>query len=310
MIKIDKESSNISLISKEKIKEKLFFKIKANNGMEKGTNNILNDFIMYILNNKLDIEIKNEILKSPLAIIKIINLCKKIILNLSESDKTKFNLNEILSENNNNIIIDISLKEYENFLYNHLYDLKQLINKMIENYGSNLKININEIILIGEIFKNENIKSEIKKFLKQKNLISEEEINIINADINKEYYTINGAVYYAMNIRSNIKLLQNICQYNIGIKTYNDSFHYLVKKGYIIPFKNKEKIKIGKTSELNLYEEDIQTKDKILIAKYDIKNNINNNELIIEYELNEELNFIIKISNEQNFYKKLNVNNN
>ena len=310
VIKIDKESSNISLISKEKIKEKIFFKIKANNGMEKGTNNILNDFIMYILNNKLDIEIKNEILKSPLAIIKIINLCKKIILNLSESDKTKLNLNEILSENNNNIIIDISLKEYENFLYNHLYDLKQLINKMIENYGSNLKININEIILIGEIFKNENIKSEIKKFLKQKNLISEEEINIINADINKEYYTINGAVYYAMNIRSNIKLLQNICQYNIGIKTYNDSFHYLVKKGYIIPFKNKEKIKIGKTSELNLYEEDSQTKEKILIAKYDIKNNINNNEIIIEYELNEELNFIIKISNEQNFYKKLNDNNN
>ena len=301
VIKIDKESTNLSLISKGGNKNKINFKIKANSGMEKGTNYILNEFIMYILNNKLDLKIKNEIINSPLAIIILRNLCNKIILNLSKSYKIKFNLNEILSKDNS-IFIDINLKEYEYYLYNYVYDLKQTINKMIEKYDINLKID--EIIFIGDIFKNENIKSEIKQFLNQKQSCSVKEINnIINEDINKEYYTISGTAFYAMNIKNNIKLLEEISQYNIGIKAYNDYFHYLIKKGYTIPFKNKTKIKIGKTSELHLYEEDINTKDKILIAKYDINNAINSDEINIEYELNEELNIIIRIIDGKNFIK-------
>ena len=113
--------------------------------MEKGTNYILNEFIMYILNNKLDLKIKNEIIKSPLAIIILRNLCNQIILNLSKSYKIKFNLNEILSKDNS-IFIDINLKEYEYYLYNYVYDLKQTINKMIEKYDINLKID--EIIFL------------------------------------------------------------------------------------------------------------------------------------------------------------------
>ena len=164
---------------------------------------------MYILNNKLDLKIKNEIIKSPLAIIILRNLCNKIILNLSKSYKIKFNLNEILSKDNS-IFIDINLKEYEYYLYNYVYDLKQTINKMIEKYDINLKID--EIIFLGDIFKNENIKSEIKQFLNQKQSCSVKEINnIINEDINKEYYTISGTAFYAMNIKNNI--IKNIILY-------------------------------------------------------------------------------------------------
>ena len=318
IINIDKGSSNISIISPniENIKEKINFKIKACACMAKGINDILEDFMLYILNNRLDIEIKNYIIKSPFALVKMRNLCEKIKIELLRNNKTKLNLNEILNEYNdkNNKVIEININEYENCFYNYVFNLKQVINKMIENNNLN-KSNciINEIIYIGDIFKDENTKINLEELLKQKNLLSEDILIYNNEYSNKDFYTVGGACYFAINIKYNIFSFQDISQFNLGIKTYNDTLYFITKKGDIIPKRNKETIKIGKNSELELYEEDNKTKEKRLIGKFDIgtnikynENKLNYNEITLEYELNEELNLTMKIFNEENISKEIN----
>ena len=75
-------------------------------------------------------------------------------------------------------------------------------------------------------------------------------------------------------------------------------------------------IKLSKNSNIEIYEEDSKTKNKKLIWKFDINNEfiMNNNlnekkskyfEIIIEYQINEELNLLLRISNGKNFSKEL-----
>ena len=111
-----------------------------------------------------------------------------------------------------------------------------------------------------------------------------------------------------MNIKNNKYLFQDISNFNIGIKTYNDTLFYLIKKGDIIPIKAQAQIKIKNNSVLELYEENLVTKNKKLIGKFNIddncieKNNNNKyNEIKIEYEINEELNINMKIFNGKDF---------
>ena len=307
---IDKNCSNISLISMHKEKNKKIFKVKANNNIEKGENDILINFMLYLLKNRFNEEIKNEILNSPLALVKMKKLCDKIKNDLLIKEKTKFNLNEILLEHDS--IISVNKNEYENCLYNYIYELKQELKKIIEN--KNLLMDnptINKIIFIGKIFEDEKIKINIEQFLKEKNILSEEMLINNNSDLNKEFFIVEGASYYAMNIKNNKYLFQDISNFNLGIKTYNDTLFYLVKKGDIIPIKANAQIKIKNNSELELYEENSTNKNKQLIGKYNIDGNyiINKtkyNEIKIEYEINEELDINIRLSDEKNFLKELN----
>ena len=85
--------------------------------------------------------------------------------------------------------------------------------------------------------------------------------------------------------------LENI-QENIAIMKINNTYH-------------------DDISELELYEENSNNKNKQLIGKYNIDSNyiINKtkyNEIKIEYEINEELNINIRLSDEKNFLKELN----
>ena len=307
---IDKNCSNISLLSLYKEKNKKIFKVKANNNIEKGENDILINFMLYLLKNRFNEQIKNEILNSPLALVKMKKLCDKIKNDLLNKEKTRFNLNEILLEHDS--IISVNKNEYENYLYNYIYELKQELKKIIEN--KNLLIDnptINKIIFIGKIFEDEKIKINIEQYLKEKNILSEEMLINNNSDLNKEFFIVGGASYYAMNIKNNKYLFQDISNFNLGIKTYNDTLFYLVKKGDIIPIKANAQIKIKNNSELELYEENSNNKNKQLIGKYNIDSNyiINKtkyNEIKIEYEINEELNINIRLSDEKNFLKELN----
>ena len=305
---IDRNCSNISLVSINKE----IIKIKASTGLEKGENDIMNDFMLYLLKNRLNEEIKNDILNSSFAFNKFRILCNKIKNDLLNNENTSFNLKQILTECNS--MISVNKNEYENCLYNFIYDLKQELKKIIEN--KNLFVDnstINKIIYVGKIFEDEKIKINIEQLLKEKN-ISFEEI-IFNEDLNKEYITVGGASYYAMNIINSKYSFQDISNFNLGIKAYNDTLLYLIKKGDIIPIKSKSQIKLKKNSEIELYEENSITKNKILIAKFNIdnipnyiENKLNYNEITIEYEIDKELNIKMRLFNGKNFSKELNYN--
>ena len=140
--------------------------------------------------------------------------------------------------------------------------------------------------------------------------------------MDKVFYGVGGASLFAVNKindKNNLDTFQfqDISQFNIGIKQYNGTLNYLIKNGDLIPFKNTIKIKIGKSSEIQIYEEDNQTKNKRLIGIFDLdseniinsyykENNFNYIEIMIEYEFDEELNFKIKILEGEKFSKELN----
>ena len=299
ILHIDKNCSNMSLISLDKEENnKKIYKVKANNSIEKGENDIINDFMIYLLNNRFNEKIKNKILNSPLALIKMKILCNKIKHELFNKEKIKFNLNDILLGHDSiNSIISVNKNEYENCLYNYIYDLKQEFKKILDNK------NINKIIFIGKIFEDVKIKYNIELLLKEKNILSE---NIFINDYINEFFIVGGATYYSMNIKNNKYLFQDISNFNIGIKTYNDTLFYLIKKGDIIPFKSNAQIKIRSNSEIELYEENIITKNKKLIGKFNLDNDYiekksKYNEIKFEYEINEELDINIKLFNGQNF---------
>ena len=118
-----------------------------------------------------------------------------------------------------------------------------------------------------------------------------------------------------MNIINSKYSFQDISNFNLGIKAYNDTLFYLIKKGDIIPIKSKSQIKLKKNSEIELYEENSITKNKILIAKFNIdnmpnyiENTLNYNEITIEYEIDKELNIKMRLFNGKNFSKELNCN--
>ena len=319
IININGGSSNVSIISlyKEKNNDKIYYKILASNGLDKGYNNILDDFMIYILKNKFEVDLKNKIVNSPLAILKMREMCNKIKLDLSQNEKTTFKINEIIS--NSELVFEINRKEYEKFFYDFIFDLKQLIKKLFEQKKMN-NCAINQILYIGDIFNDEKIKLDIEQLLIEKNLLSEEILNNENKDLDKEFYNVGGSAYYAMSINNNhennINDFQDLSSFNIGIKIYNDTLFYFIKKGDIIPMKKSALIKLNKNSNIEIYEEDSKTKNKKLIWKFDINNEfiMNNNlnekkskyfEIIIEYQINEELNLILRISNGKNFSKEL-----
>ena len=111
--------------------------------MDKGYNNILDDFMLYILKNKFEVDLKNKIVNSPLAIIKMREMCNKIKLDLSQNEKTTFKINEIIS--NSELVFEINRKEYEKFFYDFIFDLKQLIKKLFEQKKINKCINNQKI---------------------------------------------------------------------------------------------------------------------------------------------------------------------
>ena len=308
VLHIDKNCSNMSLISLDKEENnKKTFKVKAINSIEKGENDIINDFMLYLLNNRFNEKIKNKILNSPLALVKMRILCNKIKQELLNKEKTKFNLNEILLGHDSiNNIISVNKNEYENCLYNYIYDLKLEMKKMLDN-----KNIINKIIFIGKIFEDEKIKINIEKLLKEKNISYEEIIINDYNDFNNEFSIVGGATYYAMNIKNNKYLFQDISNFNIGIKTYNDTLFYLIKKGDIFPIKLKAQIKIKSNSEIELYEENYITKNKKIIGKFILEDNyiekkLKYQEIKIEYEINEDLDIKMSIFNGQNFSNVLN----
>ena len=297
----DGGSTNISLINNQINDKKILYKVLYSDFMNKGVNDIIDDFMKYILK-KFNDKVKKEILNSSFALVNLRKICKKLITNLSHTDKTFFNLKEILV--NYDLIINISKNDYENSLYDFFFDLKRLVNKMIENENIKNCI-INEIIFIGKIFDENKIRLNIEQLFKQKKLLSKEE-SINNKNINKDFYIVSGATYQGFNLKNNILYFQDVSQFNIGIEKYDKNLYYLIKKGDTIPLKNTTSIKIRKNSDLNIYELDTETKNKRFIFNYVLKdeniseknyniNDVDYRHINIEYEIDEELNLNLKI---------------
>ena len=320
ILNIDGGSTNVSITSILNENEKQIYQVKAINSIPKGENDLIDDFISYVLQ-KFNEKIKKEILDSPLALAKLRKLCKKIRYNLIQKEKDKFNIVEILE--NYDEKIEISKNEYEDCTNNFFNNIKSLINEALDKIKNKEK-EINDIIFIGELCRDKNITKIIEQLFRQENTLYEELIYSNYMDNEKDFYIVGGAAYHALNyINNDIYYYFDISPFNIGIKKYNEDLNYIITKGDKIPIINKKTIKIENENELKIYERyENDVKNDRLIGKIEINNDIINinkdnnennikygyRELKIEYEINEKLELFISIYNGEKYGDKIKIN--
>ena len=303
ILNIDGGSTNISITTSLNDKEQQSYQVKAINGFEKGENDFIDNF-MYGILQRFDENIKKDILDSPLALVKLRKVCKKIRLNLTQKENDLFNIVEVLE--NYDSMIDISRYDYENYTSNLFDEIKLLIHQSL-NEAKIKENHIDGIILIGEICRDKNIAQIVEQLFKQDNSIYEELIYSNYLDNEKEAYIVGGAAYHAFNLINNIYSFYDISPFNIGIKKYSGELDYLIIKGEKIPVKSYKTIKIDKENILKIYEknENDNSKEK-LIGEVPLNNIFNNmevnnsyglKEIKIEFEINEILDLFISIFN-------------
>ena len=312
ILNLDGGSANASItsvsaasLSTDQI-EKISYDVKAINGLSKGKMDLIDNLMLKILL-KLDEKIKNEILDSPLSLIKLRKICEKVRTNLIQNDYDVFNIDEILENYEEKIVV--SRDDNDNCSMNFYNDIKILISDVITQ-AKIKEEDINEIIFIGELCREKNFEKIIEQSFKQFSSIYEELIYSNYMDNEKDFYIVGGAAFHALNsLSNNIYSFNDISPFNIGIEKYNGYMDLIVSKGDKIPIVNKQCVKISNESnELKIYEiEDSDSmKNKLIkvieIEDNEIDKNINNGyqELKIEYEFNDKFELNIKIFNGEN----------
>ena len=313
ILNLDGGSANASIISTSSPSssqsqiDKINYQVKAINGLQNGKMDLIDSLMLKILI-KLDEKIKNEILESPLSLVKLRKICQKARTNLIQNEYDEFNLGEILDKYDEKVVI--SRDDYDNCSMNFYNDIKILISDVIAQ--SKIKEeNINEIVFIGELCREKNFKKIIEQSFKQFSSIYEELIYSNYMDNEKDFYVVGGAAFHALNsISNNIYSFNDISTFNIGIEKYNGYMDLIVSKGDKIPLVNTKCVKISNESnELKIYEiEDYDSvKNKLIkVIKFE-DNEINKDiingyrELKIEYEFNDKFELNIKLFNGENF---------
>ena len=316
ILNIDGGSANISITSSVNENDKSIYQVKVMNGLCKGGTDIIDDFMIGVLD-KFEKNARKEILDSSLALAKLRKLCERLSSNLLKKEKDSFNMVEILD--NYDSQIEINKMDYQNSSSEFFNNIKSLIYDSLNEAKLNER-NISDAIFIGELCREKKLLEIIEHLFRQDNFIYEDLIysNYMNND--KDFYIVGGAAYHAINYNNNnIYTFYDISPYNIGIEKYNGSLDYIVMKGEKIPIKNQRTIKVENEKELKIYEKD-ENKDgnnNKLIGKIQIENNIQINmdnikygykEIKIEYEINDKLEIFIRLFNGENYSNEIKVN--
>ena len=302
ILNVDGGSVNISITSSKNENEKIFYKVKALKGLQKGEVDLIDDF-MYEILNKFEKNIKKEILESPLALVKFRKICQKIRDNLIIKKNDSFNIVEILENYDGKI--EITRDDYENSINIMFNNIKNLILETMRDANISEK-EINEVIFIGQICKEKKF-HEIVEILFISS-IYEELIYSNYLDAEKDYYNVGGAAYHALNYinNNNIYSFEDVCPFDIGIINYLGELNLIINKGETIPISKEKILKIKNENSLKLYEKLGNNKNRLIgtieldnESKNDIENILKYGykEIKIKYEVNDKIELSISIFN-------------
>ena len=137
--------------------------------------------------------------------------------------------------------LSINKSDYEKFCLKYFEQIVNLIKKNLEK--SKLKEpDIDDLILIGNLTKNNILKKNLSKLFEQNKKISNLLTDYNIYDIKKEYYAGTGAILHALDMNKNnpkYKLI-NVSNLNNGKERLDGLMEFGIKKGNKIPFKNKK----------------------------------------------------------------------
>ena len=280
----DGGSVNISIINLSKNNNNYFIEIKSVNSSEFGDEDFLDNFIYDCLSDFKE-KIRKNCLNSPSAMAKLrksLNSIKKSF-DKEELNQTEVNINKLYAA------LDLKMIVNKNIYHKSCTGLFRKIIYLIKDtiLNSNMEIkDLNDIILIGNIFQNIKLKNMISEIFKDDNKliynILTNKNNENDNDINN--YIIYGAIIQCLNNNMTIpkyKLI-NITNSSFGIESLNGLMDIVIEKGSNIPIKFNKYIKIKKPhgnenhmANINIYEGENKyvTKNKLIANNLiDIKN--------------------------------------
>ena len=331
ILNISDDSTNISITSITNEKKQI-----RNNGKNKyikkyevknisGYNFGQEDFIKNYLYQKLkeiDINLYNDISKSPKELLKIQKEFETIIKLFDGKPENKIVLKKLF----NNYDYSITLNEQD-----YIKSNTALFNKIISSIKTILKqsklseIQIDDIVLIGRASKSGYMKKILSEIFKNNKIIHNKFLNIHDNNFeNDEHYLVSGAALEAMN--TNLKpiskkyLFLDICPISFGIENSNGEVDLIIKKGNKVPITQKNFVKIYRKKDTDFVDIKIceinNDNKKVVLSCSNINgknmkifdnNDQNENEfveLLFEFEIDENFNLSVFILDRQTFKRR------
>ena len=320
IINIGGAQTNISIASYPSYKNKTknlsnikYFGIKSISSIEIGSQDFTDAFVSDCLK-EFDKNILKQCLETPSALAKLRRSCKTAEKIFGENSHVEIKVNKLYGNNNLQMILNKS--DYEKVCDNLYQNINLEIKKGIKAAKLS-EINIDNILLIGNISRSDKIKNMLKTLFKHNRLLFNQLSNI--SDINNDFYSVIGGVIQAKNYLyednlnlnneiENILSLNDISPISFGVETLNGMMEFVIEKGTSIPVQKNKYIKIRNDGEKNLEiriyegEDNNVSKNQLISAANINKGNfksekVGNNyiEILIQFEISSDLNLCVYV---------------
>ena len=323
ILNIGGTQTNISVVyypsykSKE-IQKKKFFGIKSITGIELGSQDFTDAFVSDCLK-EFDQNLFKQCLESPNALAKMRRSCNTAEKIFGEDSHVEIKVNKLYDTYDLKMILNKS--DYEK-VCDDLY--KKIINEIKKTIkeAKLSEINIDHVLLMGNISRSDKIKNLLKNLFKHNRLVFNklsEKNN--NSEINNDFFTVIGGAIQAKNYLyeinnnfininniENISSLNDITPMSFGVETINGMMEFVVEKGTNLPVEKNKYIKIRndgeKCLEIKIYEgEDDKVCNNKLISSANIdKRNFKfekagNNyiEILLQFVISSDLNLCVYV---------------
>ena len=325
IINIGGAHTNISIASYPSYKNKTnnkstskraYFCIKSITSIEIGSQDFTDTFVSDCLR-EFDNNLLRQCLETPSALAKLRKSCNTAEKIFKENSHVEIKVNKLYDTMNLKMILNkIDYEKVCDALYKKIIlEIKKAIKE-----AKLSEINIENILLIGNISRSDKIKTLLKAMFKHNRLIFNQLSNNINAsNDNNDYYSIIGGALQAKNYLFEEKLnldndtedifsLNDISPMSFGVETINGLMEFVIEKGSHIPIQKNKYIKIKndgeKYLEIKIFEgeDNKASKNRLISAanidKRNFKNEkVGNNyiEILIQFEISSELNLCVYV---------------
>ena len=315
-IPLSSTNTNLKLNSNKKN----IFTIKSASSIELGSTDFT-DIFVYDCLREFDKNLYKQCLENPNALAKLRRSCITAEKIFEENAHVEIKVNKLYENYDVKMILNKS--DYEKVCDN-------LYKKIIGEIKSTIKeaklseINIDNILLIGNISRSDKMKNLLKTLFKHNRSLYNKLINNDNINNDNDFFGVIGGAIQAKiyliendlftndiindNNIDNLCTLNDITPMSFGVETIGGMMEFVIEKGTSIPVQKNKYIKIGndgeKYLEIKIYEgEDKLVSNNKLISSANIdKRNfksekVGNNyiEILIQFEISSELNLCVYV---------------
>ena len=309
-------STNISLVKLSKDNKNNFIEIKHINSAEFGEEDFLDNLINSCLSQFKE-KIRKNCLNSPLILAKIRKALNEV--------KNKFDKDEIKQADiiinrlfgNIDLKMNININNYYSACIGLFRKIVFLIKETVINSGIDIE-HITDIILIGNMSHNYQLKKMMSELFKERNVCIYNKLMNKSIDNEEKNYILKGAMIHCFNKSTSFPKykITNISPSSIGIENYKEQMEFFIKKGDYIPIQLNKYIKIKKNINniitINIFEgenKNIRNNKLISSNSVDINNLFNVKkeekfiEILLQFYMDSNYNLGVYIL-DKNTYKK------